>query len=137
DFRAGIARRAPVENYLRREPAYGIGPIIPPLWAFGTGFIEFSRAVGQREPRVQRHPLAGDDGPGAVVDFAILLVLGEAQVDHRAQEVAGLRLAPADDPRHVARHRIRRARVIFGLVLEEGRDVAERREADAEHVRIL
>ena len=134
---ARIGCRAPIENSFRRQSADGIRPVVPPLRAFGACFIQFSCAVGLRKAGIQRHPLARDDRPGAVVYLAVVLVLCEAKMDHRAKIVTGLRLTAADHPVDLTAYGIRRTRVVLCRVSKEGCNIPECSEADSKDVRVL
>ena len=89
------------------------------------------------EAHVERHQAAADMRQRTFEHLAAALVGVEAQMQVRADEAPALR--GAHDDRRVARavDRIARARRIGPLEAEERADIAQRREADPQHDRIL
>ena len=92
---------------------------------------------GTREPQVHRRLPRRDPREGAVPDRAARGAFVEAEMDEGPDEVARLRVADGDHVADRAGDRIRRALRVGGGAAEERRDVARRRQADAEHQRIL
>src|SRR5262245_32735341 len=102
----------------------GVGPGVPPLRAFGAGFVQLPGAVGERETRVQGHSLTCDDRPRPVIYLSIGFVLRETQMNQRPKKIAGLRLAAVNDPRNVPAYRIGRTFIILCCRSKKGGDVA-------------
>src|SRR5258708_22071248 len=136
-LRAGGGSPAAVEDAARGQMTHAVGPLGPPLRALAAGLIELEHAVGLRPAEVERDAPAGDDGPRTVVRLAPGFVLVEAEVEELPQVVARLRNAASDDPFDAAGERVGGAEVVLRFVPEKRRDVAERGEAHAQHVRIL
>jgi hypothetical protein len=134
DLRAGIGEHASVENSTRRQITRAIRELVPPLRAFAAHLVELEHAVGLAPARVVRHPPSGDQRPGALVHDAAGLVFVHAEEDEVAREVARLRRAANDLPLDCACEGVALGR---RGIAEKRADVAERRGAGAQNVRIL
>src|SRR5205814_9000093 len=123
---------AAIENSARREVADAIRERVPPLRTLAAHLIELEHAVRLAPAGVIGDAASGDQRPGAFVDDAARLVLVHPEEDEVAGEVARLRGTANDRPLDRVDDWVRRALVIS----EERCDVAERRGASAENIRV-
>src|SRR5205807_7036688 len=137
DLRTGPAGVAALENPAGRQLPDVIGPGVPPLRAFAAHLIELEHAVRLSPAGIVGDAPAGDERPGPFVHDAPGLVLVHPEEDEVPGEVARLGDAANDRPADLAGEWILGAEIIRSRVSEERLDVAERRGASAEHVRIF
>ena len=100
DARAGVGRRAAVEDAGGRKSAQLVFGLRPGVRALVGRLVDLRDAVGRGEPVVQSDALAGDDRPSAVENLAALLVFVEALMEELADHVARLRLTARGRPLH-------------------------------------
>ena len=115
------------------------GPILvaaPPDRRLAARLEQPGGAARHAEAHVDRRLPRRDPRERALPDRAPVGAFVEAEMDEGPDEVPRLRVADRDHVADRAGDRIRRALRVRGGAAEERRDVARRRQADAEHQRI-
>src|ERR1041384_1892817 len=95
---------------------YRIGIVVPPKGGFTSRLVHLRGSPGHSKAEIESKLAGGEWRESAVPDDPPVFVLVEAKMDETADEVAGLRVAPAHSPLDLFGDRILRPGfIVFGV----------------------